>query len=133
MDSLHTQHQTLHQMLYDPGADYRVALKHNPPTILATAQPLLSESFSLQEAGAHPTCRVSGLCEQRAGKRIQSWIIVRDVTPPPRDLTRAGAAALWLCLGAAAAVRTRRWERRRGCLPARRPGGQVHSQALLES
>jgi hypothetical protein len=37
LDSLHTQHETLHQILYDHGADYLVPLKENQPTILATA------------------------------------------------------------------------------------------------
>ena len=51
LDSLHTQHQTLHQILYDHGADYLVLLKDNQPTILATAKSLLPESFS-PSAGA---------------------------------------------------------------------------------
>lgn len=45
MDSLHTQHETLHQVLYDHGADYLVPLKENQPTILATAKNLLPENF----------------------------------------------------------------------------------------
>ena len=46
LDSLHTQHETIHQILYDHGVDYLVPLKDNQPTMLATAQPLLPESFS---------------------------------------------------------------------------------------
>jgi len=46
LDSLHTQHETLHQILYDHGADYLVPLKDNQPTILVTAKTLLPESFS---------------------------------------------------------------------------------------
>jgi len=46
LDSLHTQHETLHQILYDHGADYLVPLKENQPTILATAKTLLPETFS---------------------------------------------------------------------------------------
>jgi hypothetical protein len=46
LDSLHTQHETIHQILYDHGADYLVPLKDNQPTIRATAQTLLPESFS---------------------------------------------------------------------------------------
>ena len=46
LDSLHTQHETLHQVLYDHGADYLVPLKENQPTILATAKTLLPEKFS---------------------------------------------------------------------------------------
>jgi hypothetical protein len=45
LDSLHTQHETLHQILYDHGADYLVPLKENQPTILATAKTLLPENF----------------------------------------------------------------------------------------
>ena len=46
MDSLHTQHETLHQVLYDHGADYLVPLKENQKTLLATARTLLPEDFS---------------------------------------------------------------------------------------
>jgi len=46
LDSLHTQHETLHQVLYDHGADYFVPLKENQPTLLATAKTLLPENFS---------------------------------------------------------------------------------------
>lgn len=46
LDSLHTQHETIHQILYDHGADYLVPLKDNQPTLLATAKTLLPESFS---------------------------------------------------------------------------------------
>lgn len=46
LDSLHTQHETIQQILYDQGADYLVPLKENQPTILATAKTLLPESFS---------------------------------------------------------------------------------------
>jgi len=46
LDSLHTQHETLQQILYAHGADYLVPLKDNQPTILATAQTLLPESLS---------------------------------------------------------------------------------------
>ena len=45
LDSLHTQHETLHQILYDHGADYLVPLKENQPTILATAKTLLPENI----------------------------------------------------------------------------------------
>jgi hypothetical protein len=51
LDSLHTQHQTLQQILYDQGADYLVPLKQNQPTLLATAKTLLPETFS-PSAGA---------------------------------------------------------------------------------
>jgi hypothetical protein len=46
LDSLHTQHETVHQILYDQGGDYLVPLKENQPTLLATARALLPEDFS---------------------------------------------------------------------------------------
>jgi DDE_Tnp_1-associated len=46
LDSLHTQHETLQQILYEHGADYLVPLKENQKTILATARALLPEDFS---------------------------------------------------------------------------------------
>lgn len=46
LDSLHTQHETLQQILYDRGADYLVPLKENQKTILATAKTLLPETLS---------------------------------------------------------------------------------------
>ena len=46
LDSLHTQHETLQQILYEHGADYLVPLKANQPTMLATAKTLLPEDFS---------------------------------------------------------------------------------------
>ena len=41
LDGLHTQHQTVHQLLYDQGADYSLILRDNQPTLLKTAQQLL--------------------------------------------------------------------------------------------
>jgi len=46
LDSLHTQHETVQQILYDHGADYLVPLKLNQPTLLATAKTLLPETLS---------------------------------------------------------------------------------------
>jgi hypothetical protein len=54
LDSLHTQHETLQQILYDHGADYLVPLKDNQPTILATAKTLLPENFSPSGGAAPP-------------------------------------------------------------------------------
>lgn len=53
LDGLHTQHETVHQILYDHGADYLVPLKDNQPGLLATAQTLLPENFS-PSGGAEP-------------------------------------------------------------------------------
>lgn len=96
LDSLHTQHVTLQQILYDHGADYLVPLKENQPTILATAKTLLPEDFSPQAALAHPLYQVSGLCEHNRGRRVERWIIVREVTPAQLGLPGAAQLALIL-------------------------------------
>lgn len=44
LDGMHTQHQTVHQILYDQGADYSLILRENQPTILKTARGLLPTS-----------------------------------------------------------------------------------------
>lgn len=54
LDALHTQHETLHQILYDHGADYLVPVKDNQPTLLATAKTLLPESFSPSGGAGQP-------------------------------------------------------------------------------
>jgi hypothetical protein len=54
LDSLHTQHETVQQILYDHGADYLVPLKENQKTILATAKALLPEALSPSGGGALP-------------------------------------------------------------------------------
>jgi hypothetical protein len=41
LDGMHTQHQTVHEILYDKGADYSLILRDNQPTLLKTAQQLL--------------------------------------------------------------------------------------------
>lgn len=41
LDGLHTQHETVHQILYEKGADYSLILRDNQPTLLQTAQTLL--------------------------------------------------------------------------------------------
>ena len=46
LDALHTQHETVQQILYDHGADYLLPLKGNQPTLLATARTLLPETLS---------------------------------------------------------------------------------------
>jgi hypothetical protein len=53
LDSLHTQHETIHQILYDHGADYLVPLKENQKNILATAKTLLPETLS-PSGGSEP-------------------------------------------------------------------------------
>lgn len=41
LDGMHTQHQTVQQILYEKGADYSLILRDNQPTLLQTAQTLL--------------------------------------------------------------------------------------------
>jgi len=41
LDGMHTQHQTVHQILYEKGGDYSLILRENQPTLLETAQTLL--------------------------------------------------------------------------------------------
>ena len=41
LDGMHTQHQTVHQILYEKGGDYSLIVRDNQPTLLATAQQLL--------------------------------------------------------------------------------------------
>jgi hypothetical protein len=41
LDGLHTQHQTVREILYDKWADYSLILRDNQPTLLKTAQQLL--------------------------------------------------------------------------------------------
>lgn len=46
LDGMHTQHQTVHQILYEKGADYSLILRDNQPTLLKTAQQLLPADLS---------------------------------------------------------------------------------------
>jgi uncharacterized protein DUF4338/DDE family transposase len=46
MDALHTQDETVQQLLYEKGADYVVTLKDNQPTLAATVQNLLPQGVS---------------------------------------------------------------------------------------
>jgi len=46
LDGMHTQHQTVHQILYEKGADYSLTLRDNQPTLLKTAQQLLPADLS---------------------------------------------------------------------------------------
>jgi hypothetical protein len=55
LDSLHTQHETVQQVLYDQGADYLLPLKENQKTILATAKTLLPETLSPSGGSVPPT------------------------------------------------------------------------------
>jgi hypothetical protein len=46
LDAMHTQHQTVAQILFDKGADYLLPIKGNQDALLQTAQQLLPESLS---------------------------------------------------------------------------------------
>jgi len=41
LDGMHTQHETVHQILFEHGGDYSLVLRDNQPTLLKTAQQLL--------------------------------------------------------------------------------------------
>ncbi len=45
LDGMHTQHQTVHQILYEKGGDYSLILRENQPTLLKTAQQMLPTDF----------------------------------------------------------------------------------------
>jgi Domain of unknown function (DUF4338)/DDE_Tnp_1-associated/Transposase DDE domain len=45
LDAMHTQHQTVAQILFDKGADYLLPIKGNQDTLLQTASQLLPESL----------------------------------------------------------------------------------------
>lgn len=56
LDGMHTQHQTVHQILYEKGADYSLILRDNQKTLLKTAQQLLPADLS----PSTPADRLSG-------------------------------------------------------------------------
>jgi hypothetical protein len=65
LDGMHTQHQTVHQILYQKGADYSLILRENQSTLLQTAQQLLPADFP-PSTGEDPlpgrAQRVPGYC-----------------------------------------------------------------------
>jgi len=61
MDGMHTQHQTVHQVLYEKGADYSLILRENQPTLLETAQTLLPEAVPPSGPASRPTSRPPGI------------------------------------------------------------------------
>jgi hypothetical protein len=61
MDGLHTQHQTVQQILYEKGADYSFILRENQPTLLKTAQTLLPESVPPPGSTSGPAPRTPGI------------------------------------------------------------------------
>ena len=65
LDGLHTQHQTVHEILYDQGADYSLILRDNQPTLLKTAQQLLPADLPPCSSQAGQTRRTSGIPSHR--------------------------------------------------------------------
>lgn len=65
LDGLHTQHQTVHQLTYEKGADYSLILRDNQPTLLETAQRLLSVSVPPSGQENQPPRRPSGVSGHR--------------------------------------------------------------------
>jgi len=66
LDGMHTQHQTVHQILYEQGADYSMILRDNQPTMLKTAQQLLPASIPPSGAEEKISGRSPGIsCDRR--------------------------------------------------------------------
>jgi len=61
LDGMHTQHKTVHQILYEQGADYSLILRDNQPTILKTAQQLLPASVPPSGTEEKGSGRASGI------------------------------------------------------------------------
>jgi hypothetical protein len=61
LDGLHTQHETVRQILYDHGADYSLILRENQPTLLKTAQQLLPADLPPCTGQDHGSGRTSGI------------------------------------------------------------------------
>jgi hypothetical protein len=61
MDGMHTQHQTVHQVLYEKGANYSFILRENQPTLLETAQTLLPEGVPPSSPAARETRWAQGI------------------------------------------------------------------------
>jgi hypothetical protein len=65
LDGMHTQHQTVHQILYEQGADYSLILRDNQPTMLKTAQQLLPASVPPSGAKEKISGRSAGISRPR--------------------------------------------------------------------
>ena len=79
LDGLHTQPETVHQILYEKGADYSLILRRNQPTLLAIAQQLLPADFP-------PVLVRNG---DRGGRWEYRTIVTRTIEP--QQLGLAGA------------------------------------------
>lgn len=65
LDGMHTQHQTVHQILFEQGGDYSLILRDNQPTILATAQQLLPADLPPSGGEERLTRRETGVSSHR--------------------------------------------------------------------
>jgi len=61
LDGMHTQHQTVHQILYEKGGDYSLILRDNQPTLLKSAQTLLPEGVPPSGGEDHLSRRTQGI------------------------------------------------------------------------
>jgi len=61
LDGMHTQHETVHQILYEKGADYSLILRDNQPTLLKTAQQLLPADLPPCTGEDHGSGRPQGI------------------------------------------------------------------------
>ncbi len=61
LDGMHTQHETVHQILYEKGADYSLVLRDNQPTLLKTAQQLLPAELPPSTPAGRLSGRASGI------------------------------------------------------------------------
>jgi len=65
MDGMHTQHHTVHQLLYEKGADYSLILRDNQTTLLETAQTLLPADTPPSTGEDLPARGTSGIPRDR--------------------------------------------------------------------
>jgi hypothetical protein len=61
LDGMHTQHETVHQILYKKGAAYSLILRENQPTLLKTAQQLLPAAFPPYTGAQRAAGRAEGI------------------------------------------------------------------------
>ena len=61
LDGMHTQHETVHQILYEKGADYSLILRKNQRTLLKTAQTLLPADVPPSGGEDHLPRRTQGI------------------------------------------------------------------------
>jgi hypothetical protein len=65
LDGMHTQHETVHQILYERGGDYSLIVRENQPTLLQTVQTLLPEGLPPSTGPGRPTRWPAGVSGDR--------------------------------------------------------------------